>query len=100
MRNGRSGFKFRRQHPIGPYIADFYCRKAALVVEVDGAVAHSSKEAVAHNQAGDEFMQSLGLMVRPTGDTTKNHISNVVLDAPAWEHRMVSWLEHMTEGIA
>jgi very-short-patch-repair endonuclease len=32
------GFKFRRQHPIGPYIADFYCATPRLVVEVDGGV--------------------------------------------------------------
>ncbi|MGP1272397.1 MAG: endonuclease domain-containing protein [Phycisphaerales bacterium] len=30
------GFRFRRQHPIGPFIADFYCHEAALIVEVDG----------------------------------------------------------------
>ena len=27
---------FRRQHPVGPYVVDFYCAKARLVVEVDG----------------------------------------------------------------
>jgi 5-methyltetrahydrofolate--homocysteine methyltransferase len=31
-----SGFKFRRQHPLGTYIADFICLKARLVIEVDG----------------------------------------------------------------
>jgi very-short-patch-repair endonuclease len=30
------GFKFRRQHPIGPYFADFCCLKRRLIVEVDG----------------------------------------------------------------
>src|SRR5215210_4241936 len=38
-----SGFKIRRQHPIGSYIADFYCHEAKLVIEVDGHV-HDSKE--------------------------------------------------------
>ena len=33
-----SGFKFRRQHPIGPTIADFYCAECQLVVEVDGGI--------------------------------------------------------------
>ena len=32
-----NGFKFRRQHVIGPYIADFYCHAVRLVVEIDGA---------------------------------------------------------------
>ncbi len=29
-------WKFRRQHPIGPYVVDFYCPAAKLVVEIDG----------------------------------------------------------------
>jgi very-short-patch-repair endonuclease len=31
------GLKFRKQHPIGPYVLDFYCHGASLCVEVDGA---------------------------------------------------------------
>ena len=31
-----AGLKFRRQHPIEPYVVDFFCRQAALIVEVDG----------------------------------------------------------------
>lgn len=33
---GLLGLKFRRQHPIGPYVVDFYCARARLVVELDG----------------------------------------------------------------
>ncbi len=37
LRAGKvAGFKFRRQHPIGRYIVDFYSQSAKLVVEVDG----------------------------------------------------------------
>jgi very-short-patch-repair endonuclease len=32
------GLKFRRQHPIGPFIADFYCAEKRLIVEVDGDI--------------------------------------------------------------
>jgi very-short-patch-repair endonuclease len=32
------GAKFRRQHPIGPFIADFYCAEVGLVVELDGGM--------------------------------------------------------------
>jgi very-short-patch-repair endonuclease len=39
------GYKFRRQHPIGPYIADFYCAMRRLVVEVDGKVHNGQAEA-------------------------------------------------------
>ena len=38
LRGGRlNGRKFRRQHPIPPYIVDFYCESLKLVVEVDGS---------------------------------------------------------------
>ena len=37
------GIKFRRQHPIGPYIVDFYCAMARLVIELDGA-SHVGQE--------------------------------------------------------
>jgi len=30
------GFRFRHQHPLGPYIVDFFCAEAKLIVEVDG----------------------------------------------------------------
>ncbi len=32
------GLKFRRQHPVGPFIADFYCAEHRLVVEIDGDI--------------------------------------------------------------
>jgi very-short-patch-repair endonuclease len=39
-----AGFKFRRQHVLGPFIVDFYCSEAALVVELDGET-HLGREA-------------------------------------------------------
>jgi very-short-patch-repair endonuclease len=45
LRNRRlSGYKFRRQEAIGPFIADFYCAEARLVVELDGDT-HAEKAA-------------------------------------------------------
>ena len=38
LRKGLNGYKFRRQHPIGVYIADFYCHKAKLIIELDGSI--------------------------------------------------------------
>ncbi|MGB9755176.1 DUF559 domain-containing protein [Roseiflexus castenholzii] len=63
LRNGQTGFTFRRQHPIGPYIADFYSREARLVVEVDGVIAHSTEASLAHDQARDQYLRLLGLEV-------------------------------------
>ena len=36
VRNRQLGFKFRRQHPIGRFIADLYCAEARLAIEIDG----------------------------------------------------------------
>ena len=38
------GFKFRRQHPIGPYIVDFFCFAKRLVIEIDGEVHQQQKD--------------------------------------------------------
>jgi very-short-patch-repair endonuclease len=43
-----SGLKFRRQHPIGACIVDFYCAKARLVIELDGGIHRQQVEADAN----------------------------------------------------
>jgi len=46
LRSEFRGLKFRRQHPIGDYIADFLCLSEKLVIEVDGVItmSHSSSK--------------------------------------------------------
>ena len=44
------GLKFRRQQPMGPYIADFICFEARLIVEVDGAQHRYSLEDIARTE--------------------------------------------------
>jgi len=56
------GYRFKRQHPISQYIADFYCHKLKLVIEIDGAY-HLSDESKINDEIRDEFMQSLGLVI-------------------------------------
>ena len=41
-----NGFKFRRQHPLGGYIADFYCHEKKLVIELDGGVHDEEMNAI------------------------------------------------------
>lgn len=38
LRRNERGWHFRRQHPVGPYVLDFYCAAMKLAVEVDGPV--------------------------------------------------------------
>ena len=58
----KSGFVFRRQHTIDWYIADFYCPKGKLVIEVDGGI-HNQPDRKAYDQDRDRHMANLGLRV-------------------------------------
>ncbi|BFI95060.1 MAG: endonuclease domain-containing protein [Rhodanobacter sp.] len=59
LRAGRlNGLKFRRQHPVPPYIVDFFCKAKNLVVELDG----SQHDEIA-DQARTKFLESRGLTV-------------------------------------
>jgi very-short-patch-repair endonuclease len=56
------GWRFRRQQPIGNYIADFYCHEAKLVVELDGGY-HANPEQQARDLERDAYMGNLGITV-------------------------------------
>jgi very-short-patch-repair endonuclease len=63
LRNRRfAGWKFRRQHPLGLYIADFYSSSAALVVELDGD-SHATEEGAEYDRVRHEYLRSLGVEV-------------------------------------
>ena len=62
LRGSPGGIRFRRQHAIGPYVADFYCPAAKLVIEVDG-MAHVIGERPARDKRRDEYLVGLGLSV-------------------------------------
>ena len=65
--------RFWRQKVFGPYILDFYCPKARLVVEVDGG-QHTEPEAMAYDARRTAFLQSYGLLVLriPNNEVTQN----------------------------
>jgi very-short-patch-repair endonuclease len=54
--------KFRRQQPIGPFIADFYCAALKCVVEVDG-LSHDNEDGQERDRKRDAFMRENGLRV-------------------------------------
>ena len=56
------GLHFRRQVPIGPYIADFACLSRRLVVEIDGQ-SHDGEAAAAHDARRDAFLGDQGFRV-------------------------------------
>jgi ATP-dependent DNA helicase RecQ len=57
---GLDGLKFRRQHPIDPYILDFYCPNARLAVEVDGW-GHNMGDQGKRDERRDAFLASRGI---------------------------------------
>ena len=76
--NKITGFKFRRQHPVNYYIADFYCHQAKLVIEVDGPV-HQQTDRREHDQQRDGVMENLGILVlRFSNDEVRYHLNHVL----------------------
>ncbi|MGB7179006.1 MAG: endonuclease domain-containing protein, partial [Xanthobacteraceae bacterium] len=57
-----SGLRFRRQHPVGPYILDFYCASARLAVEIDGST-HDSAEQIRHDERRNAWLASRHIKV-------------------------------------
>ena len=71
-------YQFTRQKPIGNYIADFYCKKARLVIEVDGG-QHYENNNIKKDQKKDESFKKLGLrIIRFTNLDILKNIDNVV----------------------
>jgi len=55
-----SGYKFRRQHPVGKYYLDFFCEEAELNIELDGS-QHGFPDQRKHDQEREKFLKSLGI---------------------------------------
>lgn len=72
------GFHFRRQAPIGVYVADFVCLSAKFVIEVDGHL-HGSPGAAAHDARRDAYMNNEGFRVlRVSNSEIVRNIEGVV----------------------
>ena len=56
------GKKFRRQHPIAHYVADFYCHESKLAIELDGNF-HTSSEAKEYDNTRTALLNELGISV-------------------------------------
>jgi very-short-patch-repair endonuclease len=56
------GMKFRRQHPVAPYILDFYCDERQLAIELDGG-QHNTDAALRHDCRRTEILNARGITV-------------------------------------
>ena len=73
------GWHFRKQHPIGPYIADFACARAKLVIEVDGD-SHARADQAAHDHQRTRFLSRQGWCVHRVWNIDIYKNLNAVLD--------------------
>ncbi|WP_298269058.1 endonuclease domain-containing protein [Geobacter sp.] len=63
LRNRRfCGFKFRRQHPVGRFILDFYCHEVLLAIELDGS-SHTDSAQKAYDDERTRVLEGAGIRV-------------------------------------
>lgn len=91
LRNGQMGVKFRRQHGIGHYIADFYCPELKLVIELDGD-SHFLGNAPDYDRKRNDFMLSLGIT------TIRLNNEDVITNIEGVHQHIQSLLNNMPQG--
>jgi len=78
LRINNRNIKFRRQHPLGNYIADFYCHQYQLVIELDGSI-HQLPEIQIKDQEKQTFLEDQGLkVIRFTNQQVFNNSDKVL----------------------
>lgn len=79
IRNRRiMGYKFRRQHPLKHYIADFYCHEALLVIELDGSI-HNLEHIKQYDKHREAIITELGITVlRFNNDAVFNDAGTII----------------------
>ena len=79
LRKDFRGVKFRRQHPIGEYIADFLCVTHRLIIEVDGGY-HSQPYQQERDRQRTEFLEQKGyIVIRFTNEEVNNDLKSVLI---------------------
>ena len=73
-----NGFKIRRQHPIGLYVADFYCHKPKLIIEIDGSI-HNEPDIKEADDARQKELERWGYtMIRFTNQQVMEKPEEVI----------------------
>lgn len=76
--NQINGLKFRRQHPIQLFIADFYCHQIKLIIEIDGEY-HLTKEQIIKDRERTEILNEMGIeVIRFKNDEVTNRIDLIL----------------------
>jgi imidazole glycerol-phosphate synthase subunit HisF len=78
LRTKPGGYKFRRQHPLGIYIADFFCYPLKLVIEVDGKI-HTQEDIRIRDVERQKLIEADGIrVIRFKNEEVMNHIDTVI----------------------
>jgi very-short-patch-repair endonuclease len=78
LRKNQMGYRFRRQHPMWKYVADFYCHFLKLVIEIDGGI-HEEEEVQQQDEERENDIRNLGLeMIRFTNEEVLFDIDSVL----------------------
>ena len=92
LRGKTLGYRFKRQTPVGPFIADFACIEVKLAIEVDGAT-HGSAEEIAYDQDRTQYFErNEWRVVRFWNREVIDNIDGVLesISRAAWEQE--NWL--------
>ncbi|MGH2614262.1 MAG: endonuclease domain-containing protein [Thermomicrobiales bacterium] len=86
------GLKFRRQHPIGPFVIDFCCAECRLAIELDGGIHDNQREHDAEREAllaaaGYRFLRFPNQAVRDRLPDVLEAIRVAASEAPMWRRR-------------
>jgi len=78
LKEGIQNLKVRRQHPIGHYVADFYCHKLKLIIEVDGSI-HDLEEVKINDDEKEKYIIESGYNVlRFTNDQVYHNVEYIL----------------------
>ncbi|MBI4501754.1 MAG: DUF559 domain-containing protein [Gemmatimonadetes bacterium] len=78
------GLKFRRQRPIGRFVADFYCHELRLILEVEGGI-HDNPDRLAADQERTTILEGLGFRVVriQNVNATADHLRRLIATLPS-----------------
>jgi cyclase len=82
------GYKFRRQHPLRTFVADFYCHQAQLIIEIDGDI-HSDEEVAKSDIFRQDILESEGIkFLRFTNNEVEQKFEEIKSRIETWLSRV------------
>ena len=79
LRKRPNGLKFRRQHPVGPFVLDFYCHHALLAIEIDG-FSHQLGDNPRRDENRDRWLAKQGIAIlRIDASNVRNNLEGVLI---------------------